>query len=305
MEKITNKHKKVRRSSSSRKSSFKLRKLFSNKKTRYWMMLALILPFIVAIFIFARIALTETKSILALAGGGTAVEAKPENIIESMNYILRDNPTDVQKEYFEELKDAIEGPERADDATIAGLVGKNYVVDFYTWTNKRGQYDIGGFYYIYNGEFTNGDHYRENLFLQARDGFYKYISAYGSQYGKENLIEVDNVEIVSSTKMSSPYEISEHIENRQDENGEWYDYREVRSFEGYNVALRWTYKEGCALNLSQFANSINLAVINRDGRCVIVEARESAINGRKETSQTTEDQTATGEEETETVTEAE
>ena len=276
-----------------------IKSLFANKKTRYWMMLACMLPFIVAIFIFGRIALTEVKNILALAKGSTVVETKPENIIEEMNYILRDNPTDVQKEYFEELKNAIEGEERADDATIASLVAKNYVVDFYTWTNKNGQYDIGGFYYIYDGEFVNGDHYKENAFLKARDGFYKYISSYGTQYGKDNLIEVENVEIVSCNKMSSPYEISEHIENRQDANGEWYDYREVKSYEGYNVFLRWTYKENSKLNLNQFATSINLAVIDRGGRFEIVEASESAINGRKETGQVTETQTETSEETTE------
>ncbi len=288
MEKRIVKTKKKRKNTS-------LKKMFSDKKTRYWMMLALMLPFIIAIFIFSRIALTEVKNVLALAKGSSAVEAKPENIIEEMNYILRDNPTDLQKEYFKELKDAIEGEERADDATIAGLVAKNYVTDFYTWTNKRGQYDIGGFYYIYNGEFVNGDHFRENAFLKARNGFYKYISTYGTQYGKENLIEVENVEIVSCSKMNSPYEISEHIENRQDENGEWYDYREVHKFDAYNVSLRWTYKENSKLSLNQFANSINLAVINRNGRFEIVEASESTINGRKETGQITENQTETSE----------
>ena len=270
-----------------------IKKLFADKKYRYWLMLALMLPFIIAIFIFGRIALTEVKNILALAKSGTAVETKPENIIESVDYILRDNPTDLQKQYFKELKDAIEGDEKADDATIASLVAKNYVVDFYTWTNKRGQYDIGGFYFLYDGEYANGDHYKENKFLEARDGFYKYISSYGTQYGKENLIEVDNVEVVSCTKMSTPYEISEHVENRQDANGEWYDYREIRSFDAYNVSLRWTYKNSTKLNLSQFATSINLAVINNDGRFEIVEASESAINGRKETSQTAEVETET------------
>lgn len=281
------------------KKKVTLKSLFTNKKTRYWMMLACMLPFIIAIFVFGRIALTEAKNILALAKGSTVVETKPENVIEEMDYILRDNPTDLQKDYFKELKDAIEGEERADDSTIASLVAKNYVADFYTWTNKRGQYDVGGFYYIYDGEFPDGDHFKENSFLKARDGFYKYISSYGTQYGKENLIEVEDVEVVSCSKMSSPYEISEHLEYRQDSAGEWYDYRVANKYDGYNVSLRWKYKENTKLNLSQFATSINLAVIKRNGRFEIVEASESAINGRKETSQVTETQTETSEETTE------
>ena len=99
--------------------------------------------------------------------------------------------------------------------------------------------------------------------------------------------------------MSSPYEISEHLEYRQDSSGEWYDYREVNKYDGYNVSLRWKYKDNTKLNLSQIATSINLAVLKRNGRFEIVEASESAINGRKETSQVTETQTETSEETTE------
>ncbi len=252
----------------------------ANKKKRYLLMFLCMLPFLVAIGIFGAIAFREVKNIRNLANNTTAVETKPENVIESMGYVLRDNPTDVQKEYFKELKDAIEGEEPADKATVAGLVGKNYVTDFYTWTNKAGQYDIGGFTYLYDGEFENGDHYRDNLYLQARDGFYKYLSTYATQYGKENILEVESVEVLSSEKMSSPYVISQHIEYRQDENEEWYDYREDVPYEAYNVHLRWNYKAGTPMNLNQFANSVYLAVVDFGNSFAIVEASDSPINGR-------------------------
>jgi len=261
-----------------------LHNLMANKKSRYLVMLGMMLPFIVAIGIFGSVAYKEVKSLMDLAGGGQG-EIKDENIVKSMNYVLRDNPTDIQKEYFAQLKSAIEegvvGEEAADDATIAGLVAKNYVADFYTWTNKRGQYDIGGMSYIYDGEFENGDHYKENVFLKARDGFYKYISYYGTQNGKENLPEVENVEITKCEKMSSPYVINEHVENRQDAEGEWYDYREDHPYEAYLVTCRWTYKENTVMNMNDFANSVNLAVIKRENRFEIVEASEKTINGRK------------------------
>ena len=250
--------------------------------------------------------LVEINNLKNLANNTT--ETKSENIIEQMNYLLRDNPTDLQKEYFRQLKKAVEegvieteeGDVAADDAAIAELVAKNYIADFYTWTNKRGQYDIGGFYYIYDGEFVNGDHNKENFFLKAREGFYKYISVYGTQYGKENLLEVENVEITKCTKSSTPYVINEHVENRQDEEGEWYDYREDHSYDLYIANCKWTYKEGTALNLSQFADSINLGIIKRNGRFEIVEASEKTINARRKQETTSSADSTSADAETET-----
>lgn len=269
------------------KKRISLNALMKDKKKRYLLMFLMMLPFIVAICIFGSIAYREGMALINLAKGEKA-ETKAENIIESMNYILRDNPTDLQKDYFRQLKKAVEegvveteeGEVPADDAAIAELVAKNYIVDFYTWTNKRGQYDIGGLGYVYDGEFENGDHFKENVYLQARDGFYKYISVYGTQYGKENLLEVSDVEIVSCKKLNTPYVISEHDSYKQDSEGEWYDYRVDVPFDCYAVQCRWTYKENQSLTLSKFANSINLAIIKNDNRFEIVEASEKTINAR-------------------------
>ena len=294
------------------KSSFSLKALLHDKKKRYIVMFAMMLPFLIAIGIFGATAYREGKALINLAKGEKA-ETKAENIIQSMNYILRDNPTDLQKEYFAQLKKAVEegvveteeGEVPADDAKIVELVAKNYIVDFYTWTNKRGQYDIGGLEYVYDGEFENGDHFKENVFLQARDGFYKFISVYGTKYGKENLIEVSDVQVTKCQKMTTPYVISEHDSFKQDADGEWYDYRVDVPFEWYVVQCNWTYKENEQLNLNQFAKSINLAIIKNDNRFEIVEASEKTINARKgseqnsttettETTETTSTETSTG-----------
>ncbi len=282
--------------------------LMSDKKKRYLIMLAMMLPFIVAIAVFGSIAYREGKNLLDLAKG-TQAETKAENIISSMNYILRDNPTDLQKEYFAQLKSAIEegtvDDAEADDAMIASLVAKNYVADFYTWTNKRGQYDIGGFNFIYDGEFENGDHYKENVYLRARDGFYKYISYYGTQYGKENLLEVENVEIVKCEKMSSQYFISEHVENRKGADGEWYDYRENHGFDAYLVNCRWKYKDNSYMDLSKFATNIYMVVIDRNGRFEIVETSENTINARTGSEESSTDQASETNEETPAATDGE
>ena len=264
--------------------------LLENKKSRYFIMLLMMIPFIIGIVVFSIIAYKEAMGLKSLATGVT--ETKDENLIESMNYILRENATDLQKEYFKELKDAVESEnseEAVDDTTIAGLIGKNFVADFYTWTNKQGQYDIGGLYYVFDGEFENGDSFKENVFLRARDGYYKYLSNYINDYGADKLLEVENVELTKCEKAPWQYVISEHVAYKQDENGDWYDEREDHYFDAYLVSCRWNYKEGSALNASQYPTSINLLVISRNGRFSIIEASESPITERKQMVEENED----------------
>ena len=270
-------------------------KLF-NGKNKYLVMLLLIIPFLSAIGVFSFIAYREAKSIMSFASGETVT--KDENIIRSMNYILRDNATDLQKDYFAQLKKAIEGPfsenePQPDGATIAGLVAQNYVADFYTWTNKQGQYDIGGLNYVFNGRYENNEHFRQNVFQAARDGFYKYLSTYISQYGADKLIEVENVELTKCQKAPWQFMINEHIKYEQDESGEWIDIRGDVKYDAYLVSCKWTYKEGSSLDTYKFPTSINLLVIDRDGIYYIIEASESEIHERTETkaenSQSTEE----------------
>ena len=78
----------------------KLDQLLSDKKKRYPILLLMMLPFLIAIGIFGFIAFREAKNLMVLAKG-EPVEVKDENKIEGTNYILRDNATDVQKEYLD------------------------------------------------------------------------------------------------------------------------------------------------------------------------------------------------------------
>lgn len=260
----------------------KTTKLF-NGKNRYLVMFLMIIPFLIAMGVFGFIAYKEVKNIKDFASGNTAV-TKDENVIKSMDFVLRDNATDLQKEYFAELKKAIEGPyeegESFNDVTVAGLIAKNYVADFYTWTNKQGQFDIGGMNYVFDGRYENNDHFRENVFLAARDGFYKYLSAYITEHGVENLIEVENVEITKCEKAPWKFLLNEHVSYKQDDEGEWYDYREDSHFDSYLVTCKWTYKEGSKLDIGKFPTSINLLVIDNDGVFQIIEASESEIKER-------------------------
>ncbi len=252
----------------------KISSLFEDKKKRYLYMILFMLPFIIAIGIFGFIAYKEAKSLIELATD--EVETKDTHKIESMNYVLRDNATELQEEYFTELKAAVES-DTQDPVTIAGLVGKNYVADFYTWTNKQGQYDVGGMYYVCS-EKNETVKYKENIYQKARDGFYKYINEYIEEYGSENLLEVASVEVTSAKKLDDKYTLYEFIESIKTGDEAWeviYDYVD---HDAYAVSLRWTYNENTKLNLSDYAKSINLIVIENDGRYEIVEASEKTID---------------------------
>lgn len=246
----------------------KIKNLFENKKTRYKYLALFVLPFVIAIGVFGFITFKEAKNLISLVSGSE--EVNTAHRIESMNYVLRDNATDAQEEYFAELKQAIE-IENAPDATIAGLICKNYVADFYTWSNKQGQYDVGGMYYVYDLEKT-----KENTYLQARDGFYKYLSNYIKQYGANNLLQVENVQVEKAERMDEKYICFVNTHGYTDELGHFY-YDADHEYDAWAVKCRWSYKENAKFDSSNYVTSMNFIVVINNGRYEIVEANEKDI----------------------------
>lgn len=253
----------------------KIKDLFEDKNKRILYITLFIMPFVVAIGIFGYIAFKETKNLINLATGTT--EVNDNHVISSMKYTLRDNATEYQKECFAELKNAVETG--ADENTIVGLVAKNYVADFYTWTNKQGQYDVGGMEYV-NSEKNETIEYRQNIYIKARDGFYKYLNEYINQYGASNLLEIQSINVTNVSNNDYLYIMHEYIETIQTGEDTWEKIYDNVEYKCFNVSLTWTYKPETKLNLSDYATSINLLVIENDGRYEIVEASEKEIDGR-------------------------
>lgn len=217
-----------------------LNKLFKDKKTRYRNLVIVLLPFIILMFVFG---FTAYKSVSGIIGkGGEKVTFS--NSIDSMDYHLRANATKLQKDLFSELSDTVKA---GDKEKIAELVVKNYVADFYTWTNKNGIYDVGGMYYVYSPSKTN-------ILVQARDTFYKYMSYYANEYGQENLLEVTSVEAEGGLA------------------DEKYEY-EGKKYDKYYFVCNWTYSQNDKFDTSDFVTKNYITVIeNEDGRFEIVEA---------------------------------
>lgn len=253
----------------------KLKKLFENKEKRYLYVFLFILPFVIAIGIFGVVTYKEAKNLLSLVSGNTDVN--PEYRIESMNYAVRDNGTDVQKEYFAQLKQAIE-VNNAPDEEIAGLICKNFVADHYTWSNKQGQYDVGGMHYIFDIEES-----KNSTYLLARDGFYKYLSTYIKQYGANNLLEVESVEVASSKKLNDEYVTIINTHGYTEELGHFYFDKDYHFPEAWQVTCNWTYKPNTKFDPSGYATSMNFIVVlnGYNGRYEIAEASEKQIELEK------------------------
>ena len=144
---------------------------FRDRSKRYIIMAVIMIP-VIAIMVFLGFRVyKDARGILSLVkGDGTEVIVNDDHKISSMNYVLREGETELQMDLFTQLKNAVEGKaEGITDEEIARLVAMNHIADFYTWSNKLGQYDVGGLYYVNSIA-------RENVFIQARDTIYKYFN---------------------------------------------------------------------------------------------------------------------------------
>lgn len=251
--------------------------MLNNKKKRLLATFILTIPFLIAILVFGFITYKEAKNLLSLAKNDSTTEINSKHVISSMNYVLRENANEIQEEYFAELKSAVESGE-TDNAKIAGLVCKNFVTDFFTWTNKAGQYDVGGMYYVYGGEQEETGKYKNLLYTQIRDSFYKYLNKYIETYGKEDLLEVESCTVTSSIKSDVPYGINEKTGIGGNDVEGWYKIFEGRAFETYIVKCSWTYKQTNVFDTSKYPTQMSFAVIYRDGKFEIVEATGGTIN---------------------------
>lgn len=222
-------------------------KLFKNKKTRGRNLLLILIPLIVLVIVFGVLAFNSVKGLIGTASG--TATASYSNSIDEYDYHLRSNATDLQKELFAELKDELNKTEK-DDEKISILIAKNFVADFYTWTNKSGTTDVGGMFYVYSPN-------RRSILWQARKYMYQYLNTYIEQYGQENLLEVNGFgEEPTVTKGS--VEI----------NG--------KTYTTYEFTLKWTYKpSNSAFDTSYYATSSWFRVFkNDDGRYEILEIGE-------------------------------
>lgn len=159
-------------------------------------------------------------------------------------YTLRGKPTELQKTLFKELTSQLE-KENRDELEIVASVVKNFVADYYTWSNKQGAYDVGGREFILSLENLN-------FYSTSRQYIYSEITRYLSAgLSMEDLIEV--VEVSGTASYAGPYE--------------YYD----QEFVAFYMVANWTYKENDKIDLTVFPTTAEFTVIvNQEGRYEIV-----------------------------------
>ena len=113
-----------------------------------------------------------------------------DQFMKNDQYTIGNNPTDVEQKYFQELTDAVNS---GDEAKTADAVVKCFISDYFTWTNKDGNYEVGGLQYVYQQK-------RGVLETQSRWTFYGDLDLYISQYGRANLLQVKDITTGGATK---------------------------------------------------------------------------------------------------------
>lgn len=245
--------------------------LLNSKEKRHKLLITIIVPIIVVMLVLGFLVFKQAKSMLALLSESASGEVAESHRIESMNFVLRDNATKLQEELFSELKELIASDASEED--IAASIAKNHVADFYTWSNKRAQYDVGGLYYV-NAEGRN------LVFTEARDTIYKYLNNYIDEYGADNLLEVETVDATvkkAKDTFGLVRTLRREYEADYDDQTMYEMYQETTDYEAWDVTCTWTYKQGGSFSTSKFPTKCMFKVINNtdDGRMEIVMAGDN------------------------------
>lgn len=222
------------------------KKKTSNRVNRRVTNVMLIVLLLSMIAVMAASLLNINKVRNTDSGSGEVVKTETiSNEYINDYYSIGNNATDINKQYFRELNDAIDS---GDTNLIAESVVKCFVTEYYTWTNKDGNYDVGGMQYIYTG--------RQNDFsVYSRDNFYAEMDNWLAQNERSSLIQVADVQI-TGTSTSNSYVVlnSDGAET---------------SYPCVTVSASWTYEDGTVMDTAAIQSSAVFSVINHDGRMEI------------------------------------
>lgn len=169
---------------------------------------------------------------------GTIIEGTKNNDY----YNLRQNATTYQKEIYARLSSLLNNS--GSETDIAGSVAQNFVADFYTWTNKISNTDVGGLQYLRPA-------IKGWVYQQALDQFYANVPYYRSQNELAQTLDVTGTNVTEVTATS-------YVSDAQ-------------SLKAFSVELTWTYKASTVVNLSDFPNKATIIMTVEDGRYNIVQ----------------------------------
>ena len=249
-----------------------------NRKINQMLMYILIgVTAVTVVALIVNTVLVVRASSVSNKGTEEGMSANTGQSMKNEVYIIGNNPTDIEKEYFQKLTDALKG---GNPEEIAEAVVYNFVTDYFTWTNKDGNYEVGGLQYIFAEKYSKFEEWN-------RWYHYSNMDLFISQYGRPNLIRVKEVTTEKPTKKTDDFTVM--------------SVDPVETYPCYQVQVAWTYDDA-SVDTSVFPNRMRFQVVDHNGRFEIVEFYDmpsveawEAENGGSESSSDqagTTDQTA-------------
>ena len=205
--------------------------------------------------------------ITSLDTGETIDTEKKDNKFKNDQYAIGNNPTEINKQYFTELTDAVKDTSATDATIIPQDVVKCFITEYYTWTNKDGNYDIGGMQYIYQPKQKDFEEY--TLY-----NYYKDMDLYLNQYGRDALMQVKNVTI-NSAAQAEDMTVQTTV---TDANADSQAAAETTVLPSVNVDASWTYEINEKLQMDDFQTHAIFRLVNNNGRWEIAEIAADAGN---------------------------
>ena len=173
------------------------------------------------------------------------VETDTQKTMKNDLYEIGNNPSEIQKQYFQELTDAIASGEK--QAYAEALV-KCFASDYFSWKNKDGNYEVGGLQYIYGQKYLGLNDW-------TRWNYQEDYDLYLTKYGKDNLPMVAEV---------TPY----MFEKRDDFTVTMVTPQQT--YPCYEVRANISYDK-TKVDLDDFVNVIAAIIIDNNGRLEIAE----------------------------------
>ena len=175
------------------------------------------------------------------SGKTSQKEVKVLHKIEKYGYSLKDNKTKEYQKMYKELTKILDQEEVVEEDYVK-KVSEMFIYDFYTLKDKKAQTDVGGVDFVYQPIL-------ENFLQNAQDTYYKYVENNIYDNRKQQLPEVEKIEI-------------KNVEQKS------FKYGDQTDEKAYFVTAEWTYTES---KFSSYQKTATLVWIHEEPKLSLVE----------------------------------
>ncbi len=219
-----------------------------NRKIKQYLILTMLVTLVVVVILSVINLVRVVRTSSSNSGGTTtSLSTDTQKTMSNDLYEIGNNPTNAQKTYFKNLTEAVQS---GSDAEVIQSVVECFVADYFTWTNKDGNYEIGGLQYVYPDKEKELEEY-------SRYNFYADLDLYITKYGRDKLLQVK--------------EITCDVEPTAIADFDLIAWDPPMTFRAYTLHVNWTYESSTSLNVNEFPQGAYFIVINNNDRWEVCE----------------------------------